>query len=262
MSNWGASRQLIFFLVILLIILAAAGAAGWYFWPRPSCADGRQNQNERGPDCGGVCAAVCADEVQAVQVKWARVLTLVPPPASQSPGVYDVAALVENPNPNLTLLNWPYNLRIVDAANLFITRLTGTLTLSPNEKFLIFETNINVGRRIPARAFLDSAGPPRWRRSLDQDKLAVAITDRQFTPAPPLLKAQLTNSSLVSYRDLKIAAVLSDGEQNAIAASVTAVGELAAGETKEISFSWPRPLTSEPVLIDFYPHVALDDSRH
>ncbi len=261
MSNWGVGRQLTFFLVFLFILIAASAAAGWYFWPRPSCEDGRQNQDERGPDCGGSCVTVCSDETQPVRVKWARVLTLVQPPAAQSAGVYDVAALVENPNPNLTLLNWSYNLRIVDENNLFITRLTGTLNLAPRESFLIFETNINVGRRVPDRAFLDLIDTPIWRRSITEDKLDLSITDRQFTPTPPLLKARLANNSLVPYRDLKITAVLSDSEQNAFAASATAVAELAPGEIKEISFSWPRSFVNEPIVIDFYPHVATDNGN-
>jgi len=247
MSTWGARHQLTFFFFLLLILAAIVAVGLWRFWPRPSCGDGRKNQNERGIDCGGVCASVCPDEAETVRVKWARVLPL-------GAGIYDVAVLVENPNPNFVLANLPYNLRIVDKDNLFITRLVGTLALAPREQFLIFQTNIDVGRREPARAFLEFPGSPIWFRGTSKPELAV--TDKHFTPKPPLLKAKLVNNSLTAYRDVSVAVTLSDDERNTFAASATTVAEIAPGETREISFSWPRAFIAEAVFIDLYPHVA------
>jgi len=247
MSNWGARRQLTFFFFLLLILASVVGVGVWRFWPRPSCTDGRANQDERGVDCGGVCAAVCPDEAVAVRVKWARVLPL-------GAGIYDVAALVENPNPNFVLANLPFNLRIVDQDNLFITRVAGNLTLAPRESFLIFQTNIDVGRRAPSRALLDFSGPPKWYRGTVKPELT--FVDKNFTPDPPLLRAKLVNDSLVAYRGIDVATTVSDGERNTFAASRTTVSEIAPGETREISFSWPRAFTDEAVFIDLYPHVA------
>lgn len=248
MSVWGARRQLFFFFLFLFILAAAAGGALWRFWPRPSCQDGRENQDESGVDCGGVCAAVCPNEALAVKVMWARVMPL-------GAGVYDVAVLVENQNPDLILVNLPYNLRLVDEDNLFITRVTGVLALAPREQFVIFKTNVDVGRRQPARALFDFTGPPIWQRGRDNPELTVS--DQRFTANPPLLQARLVNNSLKPYRGIEIAAVLSDNLRNAFAASLTLVEELAPGETREISFSWPRPFASEPVFFDFYPHAVV-----
>lgn len=252
MSTWGARRQLTFFFFLLIILTAVAGVGLWRFWPRPSCSDGKQNQNERGVDCGGGCATVCPDEAEAVRVKWVRVLPL-------GAGVYDVAALVENPNPSFVLTQLPFNLRVVDKNNLFITRVLGALTLAPRESFLIFETNIDVGRLVPARAFLDFSGSPIWQKETAKPELTVA--DKDFTPAPPLLHAKLVNNSLTTYRGIEVAATLADVDRNTFAASVTTVDNIAPGETREISFSWPRAFENEPVFIDFYPHVASSNAN-
>ncbi|MBI2048394.1 MAG: hypothetical protein HYT30_00485 [Parcubacteria group bacterium] len=253
MSVWSARRQITFFFVLVLLFIIAAAVVLFWYWPRPSCQDGRQNQDESGVDCGGPpvggCAAVCQFEARPVRVIWSRILPL-------GADIYDGAVLVDNPNADLALTDLTYSLRVVDDDNLFITRMSGSLALAPREEFLIFKTDINVGRRRPARVLVDFSGPPRWRRSTAKPDLAVS--DRQFTPGPiPLLKAKLTNQSLTAYRGLEVAVVLSDGEHNGFAASQTAVDELAPGETREISFSWPRPFPiSEPAFIDFYPHVA------
>lgn len=248
MSVWSVRRQLIFFFLAVLFVAVLVAILLWRFWPESSCTDGRQNQNETGVDCGGVCSAVCLNEVQPARVLWARILPL-------PGGAYDVAALVENPNPDLVLVSLPYNLRLFDDDNLFITRLAGRVALGPREQFIVFETNVNVGRRRPARARLDFSGQAIWQRG--EDRLALVVTDRRFTASPPLLEARLTNNSRRSYRGIRVAAVLSDDRRNAIAASLTAVEELAPGAAKEISFSWPGPLAAEPAFIDFYPHVAI-----
>ncbi len=253
MSAWSARRQFTFFFILILLFLVAAAGVFFWSWPRPSCQDGRQNQDEAGVDCGGPpvggCAAVCPFEARPVRVIWSRILPL-------GAGIYDAAVLVENPNANLMLADLAYSLRVVDDNNLFITRINDSLSLTPGEQRLIFKTNINVGRRRPARALVDFSQPPRWQRSAAKPDLAVS--DRQFTPSPvPLLKAKLTNQSLAPYRGIEVAVVLSDDQHNAFAASLTTVAELAPGETREISFSWPRPFSIiEPAFIDFYPHVA------
>src|SRR3989344_2409426 len=153
MSVWSAKRKLTFFFVLVLLCLAVAAGVFFWSWPRPSCQDGRQNQDESGVDCGGVCAAVCQFEARPVRVIWSRILPL-------GAGAYDAAVLVENPNANLALEDLAYSLRVVDADNLFIVRINGSLSLAPREQWLIFRTNIDVGRRQPARILVDFNSPP------------------------------------------------------------------------------------------------------
>ena len=248
MSAWGARRQLTFFFFILFTLAVEAGAALWWFWPRPSCHDGRVNQDERGVDCGGVCPSVCPFEVKPVKVFWSRVLPL-------GVGAYDLAALGENPNSDFALVDVSYSLRYVDQNNLFINRVKGVLSLAPRERRALFVSNIDVGRRVPARAFLDFTTTPVWQRLTDKPELATSGPN--FVNAPtPLLRANLKNSSLTDYRNLEVTTVLSDERRNAFAASATIVESLPVGETREISFSWPRPFPVEPTFIDLYPHAA------
>jgi hypothetical protein len=48
---------------ILLVIIALA----WYFWPRPTCFDKKQNGQEEGIDCGGPCIP-CLGEIKSITV--------------------------------------------------------------------------------------------------------------------------------------------------------------------------------------------------
>ena len=38
----------------------------------PTCFDGKKNQDERGIDCGGVCALVCLADAKTVVPIWSR----------------------------------------------------------------------------------------------------------------------------------------------------------------------------------------------
>ncbi len=249
MSLWGARRQFSFLVILLLILVIMAAGGLWWFWPKASCSDGKRNQDELGIDCGGSCLLVCQVEALPVRVLWSRVLPL----GGQT---YDLAALVHNPNSKLALEEVTYSARILDEKNLFVTRVTGTINLAPLEQTLIFKTNIDVGKRLPARVVIDFTTTPRWRYS--SEHFDFETSDKQFTNLPvPLLKAKVMNRSTVPYREVEVGAVLADGEHNAIASSLTLIPELGSGETKEISFSWPRPLPVEPVFIDLYPHVAI-----
>ena len=56
--SWAAKKQLTY-LLFALVAVAGLIAAIWLNITAPSCTDGKQNQDEQGIDCGGVCAKEC-----------------------------------------------------------------------------------------------------------------------------------------------------------------------------------------------------------
>lgn len=253
MASWSTRRQLTYFFGFFAVLIAAAALAAAWFWPRASCQDSRRNQGELGIDCGGGCPAVCASEAEPARAHWARVLSL-------GVGSYDLAGLVSNPNTDLRAIRLPYEIKYVDQTNSLINSVHGEAALWPRESLPIFAPNINVGRRIPARAYLELTGAPRWERSSSSPS-ALAVTNDNFVNVPtPVLKARLTNNSLNPVAKISVVVLLSDAEHNVFAASSTFVDRLGAGEKTDISFTWPRFFTSSPVFTDFYPHVAIESN--
>jgi len=253
MSAWGVRRQLTVFFFSVIIMAALGVVAFLYLLPEPSCFDGRQNQNELGVDCGGLCEAVCLNEAREVKIIWARIVP-------RSNGAYDAVALVENPNPDLTLVDMPYSFSFLDDDNVFISQVKGSLSLAPLSRFAIFSDSLNVGQRVPERAILEFTGVPIWERS--SDKPLIEIEPPRFVGTPsPLLLALVNNTSLsTTYRNLDVVAVLSDTDQNVVAVSSTFVEQLAPGESHEVSFSWPRPFAKTPVFTDLYYYAPLVDT--
>ncbi len=251
MASWSTRRQLTYFFGFFAVLITGVAFAVALFWPRASCQDGRRNQNELGIDCGGVCKAVCASEAVPMRAEWARVLTL-------GVGSYDLVGFINNPNPDLRATHLPYEIKFFDQANSLINSVHGDLSLWPQEGLPIFIPNINVGRRFPARAYLELTGAPRWERSSSSPP-TLAITDDNFTNTPtPVLKARLTNNSLNPVVKISVVVLLSDIDHNVFAASSTFVERLESSGTADFSFTWPSPFTTPPAFTEFYPHVAIE----
>ncbi|MEK7621717.1 MAG: hypothetical protein AAB415_00910 [Patescibacteria group bacterium] len=249
MASWSTRRQLTYFFGFFVVLILMASLAAFYFWPRATCDDGRRNQDELGTDCGGGCLAVCPNEAIPIRAAWARVLPL-------GAEAYDLAAFVSNPNVDLRAVRLPYEIKFVDDKNVLINGVRGEVSLWPGEALPIFAPDINVGRRVPARAYLELTGSARFERSTSTSP-AITVTEDNFTATPaPLLNARLTNNSLKPVAQIEVAVLLSDAEHNAFAVNSTFVEQLGPNETKEISFNWPRPFALTPTFTEFYPHVA------
>ena len=58
MENTKRKKIVIIFIYLTFFLLFSLSLY-FYFKPQPSCSDGKQNQNEQGVDCGGVCVQEC-----------------------------------------------------------------------------------------------------------------------------------------------------------------------------------------------------------
>ena len=240
--------------MLVLVLAAAAAAAFFYYRPAPSCFDGKQNQNETGIDCGGACQAVCRDEILALKPLWTRVLKL-------GDSFYDSVTLVENPNLNLGIKKLSYVIKFLDSDNRLITERAGQTFVNPNESFAIFENQIEVGERVPARAFFELAPEkPVWQRVSTADRPDLDVEEGVFVNEPtPSLRAKIINRSTRPVAAVDVVAILEDAEKNTIGASATRVDALPPGESRELVFTWPAPFDPPPVFHEFYPHFSLVD---
>ena len=81
-------------IVIYIFLFLAIGTGGYFlFHAAPTCMDGKQNQDETGIDCGGICAMACMETVIGEPIVIREVMVL---PVEN--GVYDVVARIYNPN--------------------------------------------------------------------------------------------------------------------------------------------------------------------
>lgn len=226
------------------MVLLIFGAIVFYLWPKASCSDGRQNQGELGIDCGGSCIP-CVVNVEEAVVLWARVFPTKTQSASGGE-IYDVAALINNPNISYGLSLLKYTFKIYDANNILVGIKEGKTFLNPNDKFLIFETGIDAGKRKAIKAFVELEPISSWKY-IKEEKSSLVISEKSFSNIQfPSLTGKIFNQAISPVRDIYAAAVLFDKDENAIGVSTTKVDIIAAESGYNVVFTWPQDVNLSP----------------
>lgn len=230
--SWAAKKQLTY-LLIFLIALVGLVSAVWLKITAPSCTDGKQNQDEKGVDCGGSCAKECLGEIKDLAVLWSK-------PLQVAGSHYDAVALVENRNLFLSAKSVKYQFKFYDDRNILIASRQGEIFVNPGQKFAIFENNIDVGARKSAKAFLEFQKNINWE-IYKGENLGLVVTKKEYQDSPrPSIFATLENKTLADIKGFYAVAIIYADDGNAIAASATKIGEIKGGASADIFFTWPE----------------------
>jgi len=235
LTYFGIFSAIIFLIVFLLIS---------FFRPSPTCFDRIQNQNEEGVDCGGPCDAGCLGDVKDVVVLWNRVF-----PISQSR--YDVAMLIENPNLFAGAPIVHYQIKMHDDKGVLVALRGGTTFINPQERFMIFESNVQTANRIPVQASIEFE-KILWER-IEQEKPDITAFNFAVTQFPAgRLDMSLRNGNFLPEEHLETAVALLDESGNVFAVSKTRVESIRPESSTNVAFTWPFPLERAPASIQSF----------
>lgn len=238
MASWAARRRMqyigaiaLFFLVIIVVPTFLA------LYKPATCNDGKQNGGEAGVDCGGRCLNVCGIPLQDPITQWSRALKI-------STGLYNVVAMIENPNLDVGARNTQYVFKVYDKNNVLITERYGMSEIPPDRTFPVFEAEIRTGTRIPARTFFEFIDTPQWIEGYVFDRSEdIVVVSRRLTEedTTPQLDVVLENISRDDIRGIIAHALLFDADGNTVAASRTTLDRLIERSAQNVSFTWPEP---------------------
>ncbi|HEX4799433.1 MAG TPA: vWA domain-containing protein [Candidatus Paceibacterota bacterium] len=233
---WAFWRRLQYGTVyIVLCGLVVSGIYMKYGYVAPTCFDGIQNTDERGVDCGGSCARICAFDVEPLRVVWAESFKIVE-------GQYNVVAYVENPNiiagtPELT-----YTFRLYDGKGLIVER-EGKTAMPIDGTYPLFEGRVMTGDRVPTRTELAFADDTVWLPgSMGTDQFSLIKRELVSADKTPRLMAQVENVALEEARDVEIVATIFDSKKKPLTASRTIVQYFSGRSTQDVTFTWPEPI--------------------
>ncbi|MEK7596406.1 MAG: hypothetical protein AAB564_02585 [Patescibacteria group bacterium] len=245
--NWRAKRQIFYLAIFAALALAILGAAIFWFSSEPTCFDGRKNQKEEEIDCGGPCGKKCAGETKNPAVLWSRAI-------KTSDGIYDAAALVENPNIFAGIQSLPYKFKLYDQRNVLVGVREGEIFVNPAERFMIFEPGIVTKEKIPARAVLEMAAKEEidWVR-IEKNPPNFSVEKKTFYKDPfPFLEVKVHNRSLTSFPEVYVNAVIYDKDNNVQAASQTVLDAVEPDALRFAFFTWQKPFEKEAEIIEIF----------
>ncbi len=252
--SWAAQRRFVIFLIIGAVIGSfVAVTLIATFYEAPSCADGVQNQDESGIDCGGACTYLCTFEQQPPTVLFSK-------PIASLPGRTDVIASVENKNKTAAAKNVPYKIALFGADRVLIQESTGTFELPPGGTVPIYLPGIFSGKQPVETAFLSlDSSSIAWFSMPQETRIVPAISNVVLggTATAPRITATLTNPSVVPLRNMKVIVTVRDEVGNVIGASQTVVSILSGQGQANATFTWPSAFSGTPVSIGVAPIIPL-----
>ncbi len=255
MLGWAAKRRLMYFFgAVFLLLIVTSIPLFLYLNQPPTCTDGKQNADEFGVDCGGWCPNLCSSQMDNLLVHWSRLFKV-------QDGVYDVIAFVENPNMNAGLEELIYKFKLYDEKNILVEEKFGKIFVNPKEEFIIFESGIRTGERVPKRVFMEVLEDYTW---IQPNRNDINITDlytrnhrMENLNTRPRLRASVVNDSPFPIENVEVTAILFDIDDNAIAVSATVVDLIPQYGSTDVVFTWKEPFATTPVKIDILPRVNL-----
>lgn len=238
--SWGTHRRnTIVFIFFAIIFIITAYLLYDALYEPPNCFDKKWNGDEVNIDCGGSCSLMCESQVLDPIIRWTRVFEV-------APGIYNVLAYVENPNPNAGVNKVSYRFRVYDNENVLLQERRGFAELPPKSVMPILENTLPVGQLEAARVAFEFTEPLVWYKQNLQSSM-VALQDEQITRLEdsPRIRAIVKNTGVTPIRDLKIIAIVYDVNNNAVGASGTLFKEAPPNTDLEAFFTWPKPFNTE-----------------
>lgn len=252
--DWAMRNKIKWYGSITLIVLILLGYFLYqnFLKTEPTCFDGKQNQDERRVDCGGVCERVCPMDVRTIVPLWSRVFEI-------TPGVYSAVAYIENQNTTAGVDQISYELRTYDEKNILTNEpIQGVTFVSPNERTALFVSPIITGNRIPKETFFTFTANPEWKKTDPRFQVpqlraeSIVLSDETTSPK---ISAIITNTSLYDYRSVPVVVILYNQQGNAIHASQTFISSITQQSEVPVFFTWPHPFSESVARIEIIPRI-------
>lgn len=252
--DWSTRRKMGCIGVMGLLVTLIAGYFIYAFFLKkvPTCFDNTKNQDERGIDCGGVCAQVCLMDSKTIVPVWSRTF-------HTAGDVYSMIAYVENQNVDSGVKKVNYEFRIYDDKNILSgDPITGSTFIGPNDKTAIYESPLKTGNRIPKNVFFKFTTTPVFTKTDARYQLPQLTSDNTIlteVDSAPKLSSDLINNTLFDYKHIEVIAILYDASGNAVNASKTFIDDIPQQSKQKVYFTWPAPFDAVVTRIEIIPRL-------
>ncbi len=249
--SWAQRRKASYISGFLLFILLILSFIFFKFFNKePTCNDKIQNQGELGVDCGGPCTILCRAQYVDPNVLWTRWSKI------KNSGLYNILIYVQNSNVGIGSYSAPYSVDIYDKNNIILYHKTGYTYIPSSNNFTIFEGDVDLNDKIPARIDFSFANNIFWQKIESQELNILSLEKNLYEEdTKPKLNVILKNKSLNDIKNIESVAILYDEYANAIAFSKTKIDILEKNSTENIIFTWPEKFESKIFKIEILSKV-------
>lgn len=228
----------------VIVIFLSAGVYYAFIKPPETCFDNKQNQDETGIDCGGVCQAVCKENVIGVDLELKEVAFV-----QGGNGQYDVLAKIHNPNDAIGATSFTYSVDLKNGSGETLVSRSGTSYILPQENKYIFELNL-APQSEPVKVSLQISEVKWARFSGYQEKPSIDIYQKRYgkiSSGAGFSEAfgLVVNDSAYDFRSIFVKVILRDADDKPLAFNMTEMRTVKSKEERDFRLVWPNAFPGE-----------------
>lgn len=217
------------------------------FAPEPTCSDKKQNQSEKGIDCGGPCTP--CKITQAVDMK-VQEIAVVPGGGN----TYDVIAKVFNPNDVFGAVNFKYEFILKDVNGNKIATQEGADFILPSDTKYVVSLGIQTDGGLKAVSAEIKISDPEWTTLNTIEKPQIGVYSKKFGKAPTgegsEAEGLIRNESNYDLNKISLVIILRDGENKIVGVNKTEKNVVRVKEQRDFRINWPYALPGNVQKMD------------
>jgi hypothetical protein len=248
MSDWSTNHKIKYFLYGLSIVFVVfLYPTLTILFPKPTCTDGKKNQDEEQVDCGGVCINLCQNLYEQPRILWSRFMEV-------QPDIYNLVAYIRNQNDTAEGYNAPYSFKLYDEFGNVVASRSGTTYIPAGKNYAIFEGGVVVPEEDrPVRMVFEFTEPVYFvSPQYSQPELSWKV-ERGEVRGGPLLTVTFKNSTINAVEDIAAFAFLYDAEDNVVAFSRTIIDRIEAQGEYQATYTWLKPFATSTPRVEIVP---------
>lgn len=254
MQNKTLTKQII----ITTVFVVSASLISFFIYsivtPDATCSDKKQNQSEKGTDCGGPCTP--CKVVQAADLAVQETSFVI-----GGNSTFDVIARIYNPNDSIGAKKFNYTFTLKDASGNVIASRSGSNFILPVDSKYVAELGLTVENGTsPAKAEI-AINELEWVPLGDMEKPALGVYSKKFDKAPTGVGSEaeglLRNESNYDLNKISIVIVLRSAEGRIVGVNMTEKNVVKVKEQRDFRLNWPYalPATVQKMEVDAQSNV-------
>src|SRR3989344_5725203 len=147
--SWASKRKVLIITLLSLVgITLVVLTVIAFVYEAPSCSDGKQNDDERGVDCGGAsCTYLCSADVDGATVRFARILR-------PQEGRLDVIAYIDNRDTNAAAKGVNAVVELFDENQSLLATKTVVIDIPEGATVPVYLADVYRGSGVVSQAFV------------------------------------------------------------------------------------------------------------
>lgn len=253
-------KQLIIAVLFLTATIVISFAVFFVIMPKPVCTDGKQNQGEKGIDCGGPCLPCpeqpALENLSVVSIEWVY----------DRDNKYDAAIKIKNPN-NLYGAK-TFNLKAVfygGEGQIKQERKVASFILPGEEKYVLVQGVLLSSS--PSDVKVD-VSDEIWEKFTDYQKPDLIINNKRFEVLGGGVSdyaktwGTLINNSQYDFETITVKVVLRDEAGKLLAENSHIMNTVRAKEQRDFFANFPHSFAGSVASVEVQPEVDVFNSQN